>query len=146
MQVCSKTKLGVKYEQPETPHNRIKIKNWFSILNDDSDQEEEEQDKITHIIKEQQLKVKDKSQCNVDKTREDVLEELITTCVNVDTVKRNEKKSELREELLEINVLETEVAGNIRFKMQEKIWDKLRNDYREMVIEHEEKQEEKMER
>ena len=75
-----------------------------------------------------------------------MLEELITTCVNVDTVKRNEKKSELREELLEINVLETEVAGNIRFKMQEKIWDKLRNDYREMVIEHEEKQEEKMER
>ena len=64
-----------------------------------------------------------------------MLEELIIACVSIDESKRNDKKSEMREELWEINVLETEVAKNIKFKAQEKILEKLLNDYGDMIIE-----------
>ena len=71
--------------------------------------------------------------------KEDAHEELIATNVNADVVVRNNKKSKLKEELWRIDTLEIKVAGIIRFKTQQEIWDKSLNDHREIVIECKEK-------
>ena len=92
----------------------------------------------------QKTKVKNIGNYNVDETRKDALDKLITTPVqDISIEKRIINISDMQEELCEINELATKVVGNMQTKKQEDKWEEITKDYREMIKGHKEMQEEK---
>ena len=102
MQAHTKIKQGVKYKLTEIPSINAKHSNQFSILEENSEHEEENYMNVQAMTK-QGLKVKDNIACNVDETPQDALDEIMTACVQDTRVAdRDVKTSEMWEELCEI--------------------------------------------